>query len=207
MAQTSPWPTARFSHPRGILIVTAAAFAALALAIALLGAVPLDAATREALLALATPSVVGIMQVANWGGDRLFLFPATLLLFVLFPRARHRWWVWLVLMIAAPLAEGALKLLIARPRPEGLGYGFPSGHATAAAAYFGAVVYLAGGLAARLRLAVRSLALVLIVLVAAARVVLRAHWPSDVIGGVALGLTLASAAALLAAAQRRPPAG
>jgi len=41
---------------------------------------------------------------------------------------------------------------------------------------------------------------VVIVLVAAARVMLRAHWPSDALGGIALGLTLASAAALLAGA-------
>ena len=38
----------------------------------------------------------------------------------------------------------------------------------------------------------------MIVLVAVARVILRAHWPSDALGGIALGLALASAAALLA---------
>jgi membrane-associated phospholipid phosphatase len=35
-----------------------------------------------------------------------------------------------------------------------------------------------------------------------ARVVLRAHWPSDVLAGIALGLALAAAAGLLA--LRRP---
>jgi membrane-associated phospholipid phosphatase len=47
----------------------------------------------------------------------------------------------------------------------------------------------------------------MIVLVALARVVLRAHWPSDSLGGIALGLALASAAAAIAAAQRRPAEG
>jgi len=51
---------------------------------------------------------------------------------------------------------------------------------------------------------VRAAALVIIVLVAAARVMLRAHWPTDALGGIALGLTLASAAALLARPRGRP---
>jgi membrane-associated phospholipid phosphatase len=41
-------------------------------------------------------------------------------------------------------------------------------------------------------------------LVALARVILGAHWPSDALGGLALGLALASGAALLAA---QPAAG
>jgi undecaprenyl-diphosphatase len=122
-----------------------------------------------------------------------------LLLFAIFDRARRTWWVWVTLMIAAPLAEGALKLVVGRPRPEGAAYGFPSGHATAAAAYAGALLYLSEALAPRPRRAVRLLAVMMIVLVGIARVMLRAHWPSDVIGGFALGLALASVAALIAA--------
>jgi undecaprenyl-diphosphatase len=207
MTPARPSPTLRLAYPRSILLVTGAAFVALALAIALLGALPLDAATRDALLTLATPAGLAVMQVVNHAGDKVFLAPATLALFVVLPRARQRWWIWVALMIAAPALEGVVKWLVARPRPEGLGFGFPSGHATAAAAYFGAVVYLAGSLSGGLRLAVRVAALGMIVLVALARVVLRAHWPSDSLGGIALGLALASAAAAIAAAQRRPAEG
>jgi membrane-associated phospholipid phosphatase len=49
---------------------------------------------------------------------------------------------------------------------------------------------------------VRGLAGLMIVLVALARVILRAHWPSDALAGVALGLALAAAAGLLAAGDR-----
>jgi membrane-associated phospholipid phosphatase len=91
-----------------------------------------------------------------------------------------------------------LKIVIGRARPEDASMGFPSGHATAAAAFFGAVIYLAGSLPTAARILVRIGAALVIVLVALARVVLRAHWPSDAVAGIALGLGFASAAALVA---------
>ncbi len=189
-------------HPRGLLIVSTACFLATAAAV-LLGVTAVDTAARDLLLAHATPAVVALMRVVNLAGDRWVLAPAVLVLLLALPEARRRWWVWVGLMVTAPAMEGLLKELVARPRPEGAGLGFPSGHATAAAAFFGAVIFLAGSLRRRAAcLALRAAALTLIVLVAGARVILRAHWPSDVVGGVALGLALASAAALLAA---QPP--
>lgn len=191
-------------HPRGLLLAAGAGFAALAVAVALFRVLPADAAVRESLLALASPGVLALMRVVNQAGNWRVLLPATLLLFLVFPRARVRWWVWTALMVTAPMAEWVLKQVIGRPRPEGASFGFPSGHATAAAAFFGAVVYLAGSLPAPWRGVVRALAFAVIALVGVARVVLRAHWPSDVLGGMALGLALASAAALLASSERRP---
>ncbi len=187
------------SRSRAMLVVTGAAFLALACAVALLGTLPMDAAIRDALLAWATPPMLAAMHVVNYAGDWRVILPGTLLLFVVFARARVRWWIWLGLMVAAPIAEWTLKRVIGRPRPEDAALSFPSGHATAAAAFFGAVVYLAGALPSRTaRLVVRGLALAAVVLVGAARVMLRAHWPSDVLAGIALGLTLAAAAALAA---------
>ena len=52
-------------------------------------------------------------------------------------------------MAAAPILETVFKVLIGRPRPENVSLGFPSGHATAAAAFFGALVFLAGALPPR----------------------------------------------------------
>jgi membrane-associated phospholipid phosphatase len=136
--------------------------------------------------------------VINHAGSFRLLLPATLLILFAFPRARQRWWIWIGLMLAAPGAEGLLKIVIGRARPEDASMGFPSGHATAAAAFFGAVIYLASALPTTARVLVRVGAALVIVLVAVARVVLRAHWPSDAVAGIALGLGFASAAALLA---------
>lgn len=191
------------ARPRAILLVSAACFAVLALAVALTGTPPGDGAVREALLGVAAPPVVAAMHAVNWAGSWRLLLPATLLLVVAVPRARERWYLWVGLMIAAPATEGVLKVVVGRPRPEEASMGFPSGHATAAAAFFGAVVYLAEPLPARARGLVRTAAIAVIVLVALARVVLRAHWPSDAVGGIALGLAFASGAALLAGRRRR----
>jgi undecaprenyl-diphosphatase len=184
-------------HSRGVFVVLATSFVALACAVVFIGVLPADAAMRDGLLAWASPAVVGAMRIVNRGGDWRVLLPATLLLLLFFERARERWWLWIALMIAAPATEGVLKVVVGRPRPEGPAFGFPSGHATAAAAFFGAVVYLAGSLPPTLRRLVRALAVVCIVLVGLARVILRAHWPSDVLGGITLGLCLASIAAML----------
>ena len=170
----------------------------LSLAALFVDMVGVDTMIRDRLSVGASPSVIAVMRVVNVAGDWKFLLPATLLLLGVFDHARRTWWVWIALMAIAPLAEGALKIAVGRARPEAASYGFPSGHATAAAAYFGAVLYLAESLRPGLRTPVRVVAVIMMVLVAIARVMLRAHWPSDVLGGLALGLALASIAAVLA---------
>ena len=189
----------RVPVPHGVLVVTLTAFVALSLAALFVDMVTADTAVRQMVLASASPGVIAVMRVVNVGGDWKFLLPATLVLIATFRRARATWWVWIALMIAAPLTEGAMKMLVGRPRPEALSYGFPSGHATAAAAYFGALLYLSEPLPALPRRALRLSAVALIILVGVARLMLRAHWPSDVLGGFALGLALASAATVIAA--------
>lgn len=184
--------------PLRVLLAGAAGFLVLTLAVVALPSIPGEPAFREWLLGFASPPVVATLRVINHAGHWRVLLPASLLLFVVFPQARRRWWIWGVMMCAAPICEGLLKMLIGRPRPEEASMGFPSGHATAASAFFGALFYLAATLPPLPRALVRIGAVVTIVLVAIARVVLRAHWPTDTLAGIALGLTLASIAAMLA---------
>jgi len=190
------------ASPLILLLLASGGFVALVVAL-LVGALPDENAVRHVLLGWASPPVVAVLNVANLAGDWRLIILASLVLFLIFPQARARWGVWLGLMIATPMAETAAKYLVGRTRPEDLSFGFPSGHVTAAAAFFGAIGYLAAALPSRgARLAVRTGAVLVVLLVALARVLLRAHWPSDALGGVALGLALASAAALVA--QARP---
>ncbi len=194
------------SHPRSralwVGLVSAGGFVALALAVIALPLVPGDEVVRQWLLSVASPPVVEALRVINYAGSWRLLLPATLLMLLAFPRARRRWWIWIGLMLAAPGVEGLMKIVIGRPRPEEASMGFPSGHATAAAAFFGVVIYLAGSLPVTVRVLVRVGAGLVIVLVAVARVVLRAHWPSDALAGIALGLAFASIAAMVAGLRK-----
>jgi len=184
----------------------AVAFLALAGVALLAGVPPGDAWLRDLILAHASPPLTAVMHWINLAGNWRVLVPAAPLL-LLFPRTRRHWWIWLLVLIVAPSLESLLKPLIGRPRPESPTFGFPSGHATAAAAYMAALAWGAGDLRPRARRALRALAAVLILLVGLARVVLRAHWPSDVLGGIALGLACAGAAVLISASIDRSRAG
>jgi membrane-associated phospholipid phosphatase len=193
----------RRSNACWILLVSAGCFLALALVVLLVDPFPGDETIRHWVLGYGSPAVVQVMRVINYFGNWRLLLPGTILLLFAFPKARPRWWIWVGLMIAAPAAEGLLKILIGRARPEDASMGFPSGHATAAAAFFGAVIYLADSLPPRTRNVVRAVSIVLIVLVCFARVILRAHWPVDTLAGTALGLALASLASVLSKSGER----
>lgn len=112
----------------------------------------------------------------------------------------RRSWVESAVCIAAPGIAGATetlaKVIVARPRPITAvltgesGNGFPSGHATGIAAL---VIILALVLPSNRRQRRRSVALALVVsaLEAISRVVVGAHYPTDVIAGMALGVLIA----------------
>lgn len=102
------------------------------------------------------------------------------------------------------LAVHATKAAEARPRPaaaavDTLGFAFPSGHAAYAVAFVAcAVVLVRGGHGLAVRFGAVTVALVVMAAVALSRVYLRAHHLSDVIGGLAAGVAIFSAAGIVA---------
>ncbi len=132
------------------------------------------------------------------------------------------WRVLLLPIVATALGRllcDLLKVAVARPRPpvnlwagSASGFAFPSGHATSAMAGFltWAVVLAMGWPAGRRRVLIVASGVVLAVLVGLSRIVLSVHWPTDVIGGWALGVVVAIGVVALAggtpsAAETRPP--
>src|SRR4029077_15488638 len=115
----------------------------------------------------------------------------------LFVFERRAGWLMLIGSISSRL-DNVIKLVISRQRPPAdlvhilsptTGYSFPSGHAV----FFTWMSFMvAVSLAPRIRPVYRpvlwALAALVIVLTCTARVWAGAHWPSDVIGGVLLGI-------------------
>ena len=125
------------------------------------------------------------------------LVPATLLLLALSRAARRHWWLWCAIMVASSLLEHGFKFMVGRPRPSGFSLGFPSGHSTAAATFAVVLVYIVTRerLTPAQRHGIQALAVALMALVGWARIVLHAHWPTDVLGGFLLGAGCAAAGA------------
>lgn len=94
-----------------------------------------------------------------------------------------------------------IKELIQRARPvsdfvaqHGLhDYSFPSGHSAGSMAIYGMILVVAySHLTGRIRIAIVAACTLIIILVGLTRVYLGAHFPSDVLGGWLLGLTIIS---------------
>lgn len=106
-------------------------------------------------------------------------------------------------LLGTALANGALKSLFARARPDVLleplsSFSFPSGHASAAFAFFLTLGVLAGrGQPPRMRLTWLLLASLPAVAIAMSRVYLGVHWPTDVIGGAMLAASVCAASLTL----------
>lgn len=92
----------------------------------------------------------------------------------------------------------AIALLVPPPGDAS----FPSGH-TAASFAAAAALWCAGGVPKWLRWP----ALILAAVIALSRIYLYVHWPTDVLGGAALGAALGWAGAFLVRSLRRRPGG
>ena len=134
-------------------------------------------------------------RVSFFGSTPVVLVVAAIVALLAFQRCPRLALAIVVIVAVRPLFEWGLKELVARDRPPvdtrlvtGTGYSYPSGHPLATAASWG-VLPLVAALYTKRRVVWWSIAIaawVLIVLVAASRVVLGVHWPTDVVGSLLL---------------------
>ncbi len=188
------------SHPAARLAVGLAVFVLLGWGVgelwtSVVGSVELNAA-RD-VVAQRSAALTEVARVVTWAGSAFLLVPLALIACLALARAGLRREALAVALSlgGAMLISNWVKLLVSRPRPsvEHLqavtGSSFPSGHATQASAFWFSLVFVlpAAGASSTLTRVVAGLVLVIVLVVAASRVYLGVHYPSDVIAGMLLG--------------------
>ncbi len=218
-----PRPTSR-PMTWAIIAVLAVALAVLTGAVAA-GWAPLVAADAHVVLAAGTamaarPGAVALsIAVTDVGSPIAVDVFTAVAVVVLLLRHRVRDAAYLLLVRVAALAvETGLKNALARPRPDvhplttAAGFSFPSGHTAGTTALCASLLVVLFPVLHRRGRAVAVVATVALSLaVAASRVLLGVHFPSDVIGGLLAGSLVALTAAALvlpplrSEAARHPP--
>ena len=182
---------------RTLCLVLLGAFLGMSLVVSTIGLLPGDVPLHDEILKGRGTVLHAAARWVDYGGKWIVLGPAMVLLLIWSHAARRHWWLWCALMPIGGAVEQTFKFLVGRPRPRGVNWGFPSGHVTAAATF--AVILLYIMTRERVTPAARglltALAIVLVVAVGFARVLLNAHWPTDVLGGILLGAGCAAAGA------------
>jgi membrane protein DedA with SNARE-associated domain/membrane-associated phospholipid phosphatase len=160
---------------------------------------------------LRTPWGDRLMVIVTELGDSVViaLVAAAVLAWLVWRRNWHAAWYWGAAVGFGQLAASLIKLVLQRPRPitdiyNGISsYSFPSGHATMSMVVYGFLaVLIARHLSSSYRWIVYALAALLISSISISRLYLGAHWLSDVLGGLSLGLAWVS---LLGIAYVRHP--
>jgi membrane-associated phospholipid phosphatase len=177
-----------------------------------------DLTVRTWVHSLETPRLTDAMWAASYYGAPVRLLPLGLAAAAVFQIRRWRRGAVLVLVAiaGAGVLNLGLKTLFGRARPEAFfdqypvpeSFSFPSGHALFAACFFGGIAVLASH---RLNSWVAEIVVwlacvFLILLIGVSRIYLGVHYPTDVIGGFAVGIVWVMSVALgdrLAERRRR----
>lgn len=167
--------------------------------------VRVDQGVYQLMQALRTPWADRFMVlVTEFGDSRVIgVLAAAVLAWLLWRRNWHVAGYWAGAVTFGMAAAYFIKHLLQRPRPlvnfyDGIStYAFPSGHATMSAVVYGFLaVLVARNLPASRRWVAYGLPALLIAAIAVSRIYLGAHWLSDVLGGLGLGLAWVSLAGI-----------
>lgn len=149
-----------------------------------------------------TPALDRLMIAVTKTGnpEALILVVAAMIAWAFSKKLPKTGFAMLIVPSVAGLLSWMMKLMFGRDRPKMFAqilspasFSFPSGHALAAAATYGIAALLIARIYPRLRVPVTLFSVTWIFLVGFSRVYLGVHWPTDVLGGFAIGAILVSA--------------
>jgi membrane-associated phospholipid phosphatase len=152
-------------------------------------------------------------QIGNLASTRVAL-AVTVVAVAIFLLRRH-WRAAIALALVFPVTQGAvqlIKLVVERPRPAAnsalaeahQGFSFPSAHSATSVAVYATIAFILIRAArhGHSRVAIATFAAALVLAVGLSRVLLGAHYPTDVLAGWTFGALVASVCWL--AASRMP---
>jgi undecaprenyl-diphosphatase len=158
----------------------------------------------------ASPALTAFFSAVTLTGSFRFLFAAATATTIALFLVRRRFEAFLV--AASTAAGGALvyliKIAVGRARPslwqtqDYWGWSFPSGHTLGTAAFATALCIAAIRIGPTWRSAITFLATVWVLLVGLSRLVLGAHWPTDVLAAGCLGTLIPLVISVIATATR-----
>ena len=202
-----------------IAIVATMTFAELAEHVLAGGTQAFDVAILQWLHAHQSPLLTAVMTEMTYLGTGTVVITVVgvAALFLWHTEHKHSARLLLAATIGNILLNGALKLVYHRPRPSVFAWqttavssSFPSGHAMSATVVYGTVAYLLLRLQKHTWAKMLTLggAIILILLICLTRLYLGVHYPSDVLGGIVVGLAwaafcMATLEASLALGRRR----
>ncbi len=141
---------------------------------------------------------IPITRLGDAKGYILVLLIGALIYFLRFKNWKHIAQTAFILVFSS-LLNIMLKTIINRPRPDDIEYlvmakglSYPSGHAMAAASFYGFLIYLFWKAKLHLTVKIASIFLLacLILSIGISRVYLGVHFPSDIIAGYVAGATV-----------------
>ena len=204
-----------------IAIAATVAFASLAEHVLAGGTQAFDVAILEWLHGHQSKTLTAVMVEMTYlgTGTVVIVVVGVAALFLWHTEHKHSARLLLAATIGNILLNGALKLVYHRPRPSVFAWqttavssSFPSGHAMSATVVYGTVAYLLMRLQKHYWAKMLTLAgaILLILLICLTRLYLGVHYPSDVLGGIIVGLAwasfcMATLEASLVLARRRAP--
>lgn len=159
---------------------------------------PVDLLVLQFIHATVPPALNGIFETATITGSANVLLPLLLIIGVAFLWAKRRFEALLltVSVVGGALIVYVLKVAVGRARPDlwdtewYWGYSFPSGHTLVVTAFATAMVICLNRIWPGSRKFSMLLAFTWIVAVAASRLVLGVHWPTDVLVSICIGMFL-----------------